>query len=293
MKNLLTYSLLVTACVFWGVGFPIAKIGVEFIHPFSFAFIRFFLVSIFFVIFFKLSPFNLAFKLKENLFTLFSMALTGIVLYGIFFLFALRFTKASDVSLISGANPIITSVIAYIFLKEKIGIIGTFGVILSFLGVTFIVSAGKLGVLLNLNFNKGDLFMLIATTMWTIYSIITKKALTRLSIFEAVSLTSFIGALIFLPLAWFYGNLNTLTHYPLIGWVSILYMVFFSTIFSFSAWYRGIKQIGASRSSVFVNLVPVFGVLTSVALLKESLRFYELMGGALVITGVVLTNKGE
>jgi len=291
MKNATTYTLLVLACVFWGVGFPVAKIGVEYIHPFSFAFIRFFLVSILFVLFFKLSPFNLALKLKENFLILFFMALTGILLYGIFFLFALRFTKASDVSLISGANPIITSIIAYLFLKEKTGVLGIFGILLSFVGVAFIVSGGNLDAIVKMDFNTGDLFMLVATTMWAIYSVLTKKALLRLDIFEAVCITSFIGSLMFLPLALTFGHLQNLKSYPMISWLSVFYMVFFSTIFAFSAWYKGIEQIGASRSSVFVNLVPVFGVLTSIVLLNETLKLYEIVGGAFVILGVILTNR--
>lgn len=291
MRKSSTYILLVAACAFWGVGFPIAKIGVEVIHPFSFAFIRFLLVSIFFVLFFRLSPFNLALKLKDNFNTIFLMALSGILLYGVFFLFALRFTKASDVSLISGANPIITAIVAYLFLKERTGSLGIAGIALSFIGVAFIVSNGSLKTFFNLEFNIGDLFMLIATTMWAFYSVITKKALLRLDIFEAVCLTSFLGALMFLPLAVVFGDLLGFREYPLRGWLSILYMVFFSTIFAFSAWYKGIEQIGAARSSVFVNLVPVFGVITSVILLKESLRLSEAIGGMLVITGVILTNK--
>ncbi len=291
MKHATTYTLLVLACVFWGVGFPIAKIGVEYIHPFSFAFIRFFLVSIFFVVFFKLSPFNLALKLKENFSILLLMALTGILLYGIFFLFALKFAKASDVSLISGANPIITSIVAYLILKEKTGALGVLGILISFLGVAFIVSNGTINTLINLSFNSGDLLMLFATTMWAFYSVLTKKALLRLDIFEAVCLTSFIGSLMFLPLALSFGNLLSLGSYPIVGWLSVLYMALFSTIFAFSAWYKGIEQIGASRSSIFVNLVPVFGVLTSIVLLKESLKLYEILGGTFVILGVILTNK--
>ncbi len=291
MKKAYTYLLLVAACIFWGVGFPIAKIGIAYIHPFSFAFIRFFLVSFLSVIFFRLSPFDLVLKLRDNFAVLFLMALTGILLYGVFFLFALVFTKASDVSLISGANPIITTVFAYIILKEKAGLLGVLGIMLSFIGVAFIVSNGSLKTFLNMNFNTGDLLMLAATTMWAIYSVITKKALLRLDIFDAVCLTSFLGALMFLPLAIFYGNLQNLLGYPIQGWLSVLYMVFFSTIFAFSAWYRGIEQIGASKSSVFVNLVPVFGVLTSVFLLNESLKFYEITGGLFVIIGVVLTNR--
>ncbi len=291
MKHITTYILLILACVFWGVGFPIAKIGVEQIHPFSFAFIRFFLVSIFFILFFKLSPFNLVLKLKENFYILFFMALTGILLYGVFFLFALKFAKASDVSLISGANPIITSIVAYVFLKEKTGTLGIFGILISFLGVTFIVSNGKINAVLNFSFNTGSLLMLAATTMWAFYSVITKKALLKLDIFEAVCLTSFIGSLMFLPLALTFGHLQNLGSYTIAGWLSVLYMVFFSTIFAFSAWYKGIEQIGASRSSIFVNLVPVFGVLTSVVLLKESIKLYEIIGGIFVILGVILTNR--
>ncbi len=291
MKHVTTYTLLVLACVFWGVGFPIAKIGVEYIHPFSFAFIRFFLVSIFFILFFKLSPFNLVLKLKENFYILFFMALTGILLYGIFFLFALKFAKASDVSLISGANPIITSIVAYLILKEKTGALGVLGILISFLGVAFIVSNGTINTLVNFSFNSGDLLMLFATTMWAFYSVLTKKALLRLDIFEAVCLTSFIGSLMFLPLAIAFGHFQNFEKYPISGWLSIMYMVFFSTIFAFSAWYKGIEQIGASRSSIFVNLVPVFGVLTSIVLLKESLKLYEILGGTFVILGVILTNK--
>ncbi|AEA33882.1 DMT family transporter [Hippea maritima] len=284
-----TYLLLVVATAFWGVGFPIAKIGVEYIHPFSFAFLRFSLVFVLFVLFFKLSLYNLAEKLFLNFKLLFLMALTGIFLYGIFFLFALKFAKASDVSLISGANPIITAIIAWIVLKERLTPLGVLGICVSFVGIAFIVSKGDLKTITTLNFNLGDFLMLLATTMWAVYSVITKKALRGLSTTEAVCLSSLLGALIFLPLAVFKGNLH-LT-YPFKAWASLMYMVLFSTIIAFSAWYNGIKEIGATKASVFVNLVPVFGVITSVVVLGESLSFYEVIGGLFVIVGVVMTNK--
>lgn len=284
---------MVLACVFWGVGFPIAKVGITYIHPFVFAFIRFFAVGILFVIVFRLSVFNLILKLKSNFTYIFLMALSGIFLYGVFFLFALKFAKASDVSLISGANPIITAVIAWILLKENLSFFSKIGVALSFLGIVFIVSKGNFGILYNFQFNLGDLFMLVATTMWAFYSVISKKALKRIDVFEAVCLTAFLGALMFFLPAIVFGNIRNIGNYPLKAWLSLSYMVVFSTIFAFSAWYKGIEKIGASRSSVFVNLVPVFGVITSVVLLKERFCLYELIGGFLVIAGVVLTNTRD
>lgn len=288
MKINHVYFLVVLACFFWGVGFPIAKVGVEVIHPFSFAFIRFSLVFVLFVFLFKLSPFNLFLKLKDNFTILFLMALTGIFLYGVFFLFAVKFAKASDVSLVSGFNPAITALIAAIFLKEKVNLVMIAGIILSFIGVSFIVLKGNFAAL---DFNIGSLLMLVATTMWAIYSVLTKKALVRMNLFEAVSLVSLIGAVLFLPVAIIFGDLKNFIHYPLKGWLSILYMAVFSTVFAFSAWYKSIEVIGASRSSVFVNLVPVFGVLTSVLFFNESFGLYEFIGGILVIGGVILTNK--
>ncbi|WP_025209943.1 DMT family transporter [Hippea sp. KM1] len=284
-----TYLLLIAATCFWGVGFPIAKIGVEYIHPFCFAFIRFLLVSVLFAALFRLNPAVLFEKLRRNLRVLILMALSGIFLYGVFFLYALRFAKASDVSLISGANPIITAIIAWFVLKERLTALGVLGIVLSFLGIVFIVSKGNLGILLRMDFNAGDLLMLFATTMWAIYTVITKRSSKELTTSEAVCLVSFLGALMFLPLALF--KCNPQMSYPLKAWGSLAYMVLFSTVFAFSAWYKGIAEIGASRASVFVNLVPVFGVITSVLLLNERLSLYELLGGLLVITGVIMTNK--
>ncbi len=290
MSNIFLLFLLFISTFAWGVGFPISKIGIHYIPPFTFAFIRFFITSILFMIIIGKNLTDAFSNLKKHFIGLSVMGLSGITIYNFFYLYSLKFTLASNSVLIAAFNPIITTIMAAIFLKEKINAYMWSGILMSFFGVLIIISNGSLTAIEHLSFNIGDIFMLIATFLWAIYSVVGKKVINTIGHRQSVALSTVLGTIYLIPLVIVENNIQNIALYPAIAWGSIIYMAFIATFFAFSVWYKGIERFGASKTSIFVNLVPVFGVISSSVILKEHIGTIVILGGILVIIGVLITN---
>ncbi len=292
MNDLSVLFLLFLTTLAWGMGFPISKVGIEYIPPFTFAFLRFFITSFLFFIVLRKHK-NVTRDLKEHLIGLSIMGLSGITIYNFFYLYSLKLTLASNSVIIASFNPIITTIMASFILKEKINKIMSFGIFVSLLGVMTIISRGSFGSIIHLSFNSGDLFMLVATFLWAIYSIAGKKVINHIGHSKSVALSTILGTIYLIPFVIFEnGNKNILT-YPTAAWGSVFYMAFVATFFAFSVWYKGVEKFGASKTSIFVNLVPVFGVLASSFMLHERISTVTILGGIMVIVGVIITNRAK
>jgi len=291
LSNIIVLLMLFATVMFWGIGFPISKLGVDYIPPFTFAFLRFFITSIIFSII-MIKKYNLKVKtLTDNFLILSIMGISGITAYNFFYLYSLKLTLVSNSALIAAFNPIITTIIASIVLKEKINNFMWIGIILSFFGVLLIISHGSIAIVQHLSFNKGDMFMFIATSLWAAYSVSAKIAMKRLDFFTAVGLSTILGTIYLIPFVLFEPGSENIFSYPLVSWFSVFYMSIVATFFAFTMWYKGIERFGASKTSIFVNLVPVFGVIASSLMLNEKIEPITLMGGGMVIVGVVITNR--
>ena len=291
MSNIFLVFLLFLTTFVWGVGFPVSKIGILYIPPFTYAFIRFFITSLLFIVVIHKKHKNIILSLRRHFIGLSIMGLSGITVYNFFYLYSLKFTLASNSVLIAAFNPIITTVIASFILKEKINIRMCLGIAVSLFGVLTIISRGSMHTILSLSFNRGDLFMLIATTLWAIYSVSGKKVINSIGHSKAVALSTLLGTIYLIPFALLEKGNKDILSYPVVAWGSVLYMALIATFFAFSAWYKGIERFGASKTSIFVNLVPVFGVTASLFLLHEKISISIILGGILVIMGVIITNR--
>jgi drug/metabolite transporter (DMT)-like permease len=106
----------------------------------------------------------------------------------------------------------------------------------------------------------------------------------------SVFYSSLIGTLLLLPLALYQGLLGNLSNIELPQWLSLFYLGFFGTALGFSLYYGAIKRIGATRSGVFINLVPLFAIILSWFILDESIKAIVVIGGIILLAGVSITN---
>ncbi len=293
MNDYFVFLLLIFATMIWGIGFPISKLGIEYIPPFTFAFLRFLITSILFSVIIALKYKHILKDIKENFFLLSLMALSGYTAYNFFYLYSLKMTLVSNSALIVAFNPVLTTLIAALVLKEKINPAMIAGVIISLLGVIFIISHGSLETIEKLEFNTGDLFMIVATFLWAVYSVAGKIAMRKLPFIEVTAISTILGTIYLIPFALLESGNKNLLSYPLSAWASVLYMSIFATFFAFSVWYKGVERFGAAKTSIFVNLVPVFGAAASFVFLHEKIVSSAIIGGVLVIIGVLITNRAK
>ena len=127
--------------------------------------------------------------------------------------------------------------------------------------------------------------------IWTVYSLIGKVILTELSPLVSVTYSCVVGAAaLFFP-ALAEGMAADISTYPAIAWLGIVYLGLFGTVFGFIWYYQGIKLLGPSRTSMFINLVPVSGVLIAFLVLDEPLETSIILGTILVTVGLFMTNR--
>jgi drug/metabolite transporter (DMT)-like permease len=293
------YIKLVMTTFFWGGTFVAGKWAVGEAPPFFVAFLRFAIASLVLwaLVAWGRRGSDERFPLPEGgaqWAGLFSLGLTGVFLYNFVFLTGLSWTSATNGSLIVAFNPLLTAVLSAWWLKERIRPVQAGGLLLALLGVGVVITRGSITVIRSLSFNPGDLLMLGAPLAWALYTIAGKKVLRCFTPLVATAYASLIGTVLLLPAAALEGSLLSGVHrLTVYGWISVLQLSLLGTVVGFVWWYEGVELLGASRAAVFVNLVPLFGVLLSALILSESLAVSQLAGGILVVLGVGIGTLGK
>jgi drug/metabolite transporter (DMT)-like permease len=282
----LVYLKLVMVALFWAGTFIATRVASQTFEPFSGAFIRYAIALIF------LLP--LAFRQNRQWFrvnrkqlpVLLLLGFSGIFAYNFFFFKGLKLIPASRGALLVGLNPTLVMLTSAIFLKERITGRKVLGIFISLLGVAIVISRGKLFALLS-SLETGDLFMLGCPITWAIYTMAGREALKHTTPLQASTWASLSGSLMLLA---FTGTESFPPHVPFNVWVALAYLGVVGTVIAFVWYYDGISRIGAMRTSIFTNLIPVFAVILSVLILKEQVSWYTWVGCALVIGGVLFVN---
>ncbi|MHA2226845.1 MAG: DMT family transporter [Candidatus Hodarchaeales archaeon] len=287
--NIKSYLLLVIATIGWGASWPIAKILVSLAPPFTIGFFRF-LVAVFcflpiWMIYYR--PLHYSWK-TVKFFIL--MGLTGIFGYGVFFFTGLNYTTAAQGAIIAGVNPLTVSIVAHLMFKEKLQQSWQyFGFVVSFVGIFFVI--GIQSVLeFRLDYLIGNILILFAMGCWGLYTGLSKKSMEDNSPFEVTAGAIFCGMILFAFGAVFEGFWALAAMTSVTFWVGIILLGVVVTFISFSFYSIAINDLGATRSSIFINLVPVFGTIFSVIFLHEEIYVTFIIGLLLVILGILLIN---
>jgi drug/metabolite transporter (DMT)-like permease len=222
-----------------------------------------------------------------------ALGATGIFAYNLFFFNGLTLIGAGRAALIIALNPIAISLAAALIHKEPLPPLRLAGILLSVSGAVWVITRGQPGLILAGGVGRGELLLFGCVLCWTLYSILGKSAMTGLSPLAAVTWSSLAGACFLAVPAALNGSFAEALRIPLLGWVSIAYLGLFGTVVGFLWYFEGIKAIGPSRAGVFINFVPVNGVLLATLLLGEPLSLSLVAGGALVVSGSYLANAAR
>ena len=178
------------------------------------------------------------------------------------------------------------------FLKiEKTNSYQIIGVALSLLGVISIITKTDLELIKNLNFNKGDISMIVAMFAWAIFSSLLKKKKYKISQISLLQVVITCGLIFLLPIyltELYFGNAIKLNKS---FYLTLSYVVFFPGILSFLFWIKAISIIGANRAGIFLHLMPIIGTFMAIIIFKERFMYYHLIGAIFIIAGISLSNK--
>lgn len=288
--NLFTYLSLIFATLFWGGTFIAGRVLAGNVPPASAGFYRFAVATVILALFARLIDGKILIPERKQWLPLALLGLTGVFSYNILFFTGLEYISAGRASLIVALNPLAITILASIFFHEKLSWKQYGGVFISLAGALVVISNGQPSTIFTGGFGKGELAILGCVASWSAYSLIGRSVLKTLSPISAVFYSSLIGTLLLLGPALHHGAAGGLFSYRRADWISLAFLGILGTAVGFTFYYQAIKKIGASRSSVFINLVPLFSVCLSWLILDESVKPVVLLGGLLLLVGVTLTN---
>ncbi len=278
---------------FWGTAFVSGRILAQNYHPFCVAYVRFFLASIILIpLLYKSKAGKLAIN-KDLFFKFIFLALTGVFSYNLFFLSGLKLVEAGRSSIIVSINPILTTCFAVLIYKEPFTLQKLSGVILAFLGLIIVLTHGHITQLFSGEFGQGEIYLLCAVSSWVTYTLYGKNVMKTVTPLESTTWASFLGSFMILPFALSHGLVQIVSKFSLLDLLNFSNLGIFSTCFGFIWFYQGVREIGAARTSSFINLLPIIGTTVGVLFLNEKVGLSTFLGGFLVILGIALVNKAK
>ena len=282
----LIYGMLTLATATWGSAFIAGKYAVQSFEPATVAFLRFFGAAVLlFPIMWIMEKKRVKPTLKDyGLFAI--LGLTGIAIYNICFFLASKYAPVIKSSLFIASNPVLIVLLSGLFLKETITKNNIIGMIIALTGVTFIITEGQLLSLFQLGFEPIDWVLLGAVISWALYSVVGKIVLKKYSSVVSTTYAVAFGTLFLLPFALVETTWQDVRLATFDAWLAIAHMSVFVTVISFIMYYQGIKEIGAAKASIFINVMPVSAVLMATLLLGETFTLAHGIGALFVLSGV-------
>tara|TARA_Y100000766_G_scaffold203912_1_gene175845 strand:- start:71 stop:637 length:567 start_codon:yes stop_codon:yes gene_type:complete len=183
--------------------------------------------------------------------------------------------------------------IASLLKIEKTNIFQIIGVILSLSGVICIITKADLELVKNLDFNKGDLSMVVAMFSWAIYSALLRKKTYKISQISLLEVIIICGFVFLIPVYFIEMSLGYKVVLKLPFILTLSYVVLFPGILAFLFWIKGIAFIGANRAGVFLHLMPIFGAIMAIIIFDEKFMPYHFLGAIFIIIGITLSNKNK
>ncbi len=286
-----TYLKLVGMAVFWGGTFIAGKLAAQHVGPFSAAFLRFAIASVFLLLAAWRIEGRLPAVRPRQILPIFLLGLTGVLAYNVFFFKGLKLIEAGRAAIIIANNPIGIALFSALIFRERLTPPRLVGILVSISGAVLVITRGSWSALGSGSVGWGELLILGCVASWVTFSLLGKALLTEMSPLASVLYASLSGALCLALPAWQEGLPGAWPAFTLIDWLALFYLGFFGTVLGFVWYYQGIQRIGATKAGVFINFVPISAIISSFFILDEPLTMSLLAGPLLVLTGVYLTNR--
>ncbi|WP_137935895.1 EamA family transporter [Chitinivorax sp. B] len=279
---------LVLTAFFWGLMFHLAKYTVTWMSPASIGGWRFLIAGAALIPFLHWQEGINWQGLRRNLPFLILMSVIGICGFNISLFYGLRQTSPVNGALIVALAPAMTAILSATLNRERISPRQIVGFALALIGVAVVVSHGSLQALLSLHFSQGDALVLLASLGWAIYTVIPKRFIQGLAPLQITTATIVMGAVAMSLFAQVTAD-DFFSLPPAGVVVAIVVMGLLGSALSYIWWNDSIRELGAAKGAIFMNLVPVFATLIGLGL-GQRVSTAQLAGAVLVIVGVLISS---
>ncbi len=291
-SNFLAYIFLLLTVTFWAGNFVVGKFASFYnVPPFSLNFYRWLFAWLI------LMPFTISeiIKKKEYIISNYKiflvLGITSITIFNSIVYYSLNFTQVISGVLMISTIPVMIMFFSSILKIEKTNLFQIIGVILSIAGVIIIITKANFEIIKSLNFNKGDITMVLAMFSWALYSTLLKRQKYELSQISLLQVVISFGLIFLIPIYFIEYQIGFRINIDMPFILILSYVVLFPGLASFILWIKGIALIGANRSGVFLHLMPIISALMAMIIFEEKFMFYHILGACFIISGILLSNK--
>jgi drug/metabolite transporter (DMT)-like permease len=290
-KNTIIAILIgLTACIIWSGNFVIARGVHEWMNPIGFAFWRWI------VAFSCIAPFalphlktNLKY-FKQNPKIYIAMGFIGVGFFNTVIYQAAHFTTANNISLLAATSPIWTLFLAGVFKLEPLNRNKIIGIFVAFSGALSIILKGDISTILHMDFNKGDMMVLVASWAWAFYSLVVKFKHKDMNPFFLMFLITFFGLLVLTPMYGIEIYYKGATPFSMKALYVYLYVGIGASVIAWYLFNKSIFMVGAVRTSLIYYTMPIFSGILSIIYLGEHFSLYHAAGFLLILSGIIISN---
>lgn len=285
-KPIVLYVLLLISMALWGTSYVWGKIALESYSAFTVIFFRL-LVSVIVILPVLFLTKRFKFPSKNNLYLFIILAFFEPFLYFIGETNGLKYVDASMTSAIIAVIPLFTPFVAYYFLKEKIRAVNILGILISILGIIFLVFDKHMNLQVPL---KGLLLLSLAVIAANGYSVIIKKMPLDHSVLNILFWQNLFGLIMFLPIvAIFDIQAIKATGFVYDSAIAIVNLGVFASTIAFLFFIYALRFMPITKANVFSNTIPIFTLIIAWLVMDEPLSIRKIIGVFIVIAGVVVS----
>jgi len=223
----------------------------------------------------------------RDAFILLPLGVVGVFGFNYAFFTALHTTSALNAALIMALSPMVSTLLSVILLKTKIKLYQYIGMFIAFVGVTFVITGGHFSLL---HSSIGDVWMLLACGVWSLYSVGSKRFANHIPSLQFARWTVSIGAVALIIAAFAIEQpIASISQLSLKTHSILIYMGVCGSVLAYIYWLKGVYFLGPDKSAIAFNLVPVFTLLVSLAF-GAIPNLVQILGMALVLAGVLVSS---
>jgi drug/metabolite transporter (DMT)-like permease len=290
--NFKAYLMLTLCSFFWSGNFIVGKFATLYeVPPLTLNFFRWLIVWVILIPFTFRDILKNIKVIKKNFYPILLMSITSISIFNSVVYYSLNFTQVLNGALMISIIPVLIVFISFIFKTEKINFSQIFGLLLSITGVLTIITRLDFSKLINLDLNKGDLWLLVAMLSWAIYSTMLITHKTGLKYLSFMTAIVSIGLIFLFPQFLFELSNHQVIKFNIPFILITSYVVFFAGLGSYILWNKAVVIVGPNKAGIFLHLMPVFSSFMAIFLLNEKLMNFHIIGAIIIIIGIYLSSK--
>ncbi|WP_198034125.1 DMT family transporter [Acidihalobacter ferrooxydans] len=288
-NNRLAYTLLTLTALFWAGNFVLARAVHASVPPIGLAFWRWFAVAVF-VVPWGWGELRRQWPLmRARPALMLALGVCSVGAFNTLIYIGLQTTSAVNALLLISAAPVLILALAPLLLGNKLVARQALGVAVSATGVLLVLTHGDIAAIASLGQHVGSLWVLAGVLSWALYSVLLRKLPPVINGRGLFAATVIVGLIALLP---FYLGETFIQHRPVqlntTLLLTVAYVAVFASVLAYLFWNRAVTMIGAEQSGVFIHLMPAFGLILSALLLGERITAADLIGLALILSGLII-----